>query len=68
MRAYSRVFQYKKHFIDFVTRGRNGIKFKIYESNITPILRFLHERNINAVGWVKIEKKNLKNLNMKILH
>ena len=60
MRAYSRVFQYKKHFIDFVTRGRNGIKFKIYESNITPILRFLHERNINAVGWVKIEKKNLK--------
>ena len=60
MMKYSYIFRWKKHYIDFVSRGKNGIKFKIYESNITPILRFLHERNINAVGWVEINQKNLK--------
>ena len=28
--------------------------FAIYESNIDPFLRFIHERNIEPCGWVKI--------------
>ena len=29
-------------------------KYKIYESNITPFLRFIHTKELNAAGWVKI--------------
>ena len=28
--------------------------FKLYESNIDPFLRFIHERNIEPCGWVKL--------------
>ena len=31
-------------------------KFKIYESNITPFLRFIHTKDLSAAGWVKIPK------------
>ena len=30
------------------------IKFKIYESNITPFIRFIHTKEVKASGWVKI--------------
>ena len=30
------------------------IKFKIYESNISPFIRFIHTKELNAAGWVKI--------------
>ena len=30
------------------------IRFKIYESNISPFIRFIHTKEINAAGWVKI--------------
>jgi len=30
------------------------IKFKIYESNITPFIRFIHTQEVKASGWVKI--------------
>lgn len=33
--------------------GRNR-KFKLYESNIIPLLRFIHTRKINSAGWIKI--------------
>ena len=35
--------------------GRN-IVFKQYESNITPFIRYIHNRKIQACGWVKINK------------
>ena len=30
------------------------IKFKIYESNISPFIRFIHTKELSAAGWVKI--------------
>ena len=32
---------------------------KLYESNIPPLLRFFHIRDISPSGWVAIPKKNL---------
>ena len=34
-------------------------KFEMYESNIDPILRFTHLRDILTAGWVKVEKFSL---------
>lgn len=31
-------------------------KFTIYESNITPFLRFIHTKELEAAGWVRIPK------------
>jgi DNA polymerase elongation subunit (family B) len=59
MQAYARAFSKKRHIVQGVTRGRKGIKFKVYESNITPILRFLHIQNIDAMGWVKVKAEKL---------
>jgi DNA polymerase delta subunit 1 len=40
--------------------GRNQpIFFPLYESNIDPILRFMHLRDILSAGWVKINKYTL---------
>lgn len=37
--------------------GLNQRKFKLYESNIEPFLRFAHIKNIQPAGWVRIPKK-----------
>ena len=29
---------------------------KLYESNISPFIRFIHQKEIQAAGWVKIPK------------
>lgn len=36
--------------------NENPIKYKLYESNLEPSLRFMHMRNIKPVGWVKVDK------------
>lgn len=59
MRAYARAFSKGKHYIEFVTKRKQKLKFKVYESNINPILRFLHLRKLDPVGWCKIEAKHL---------
>ena len=33
---------------------KNEIKFKLYESNITPFIRFIHTKELNAAGWIRI--------------
>ena len=33
-------------------------KYKVYETNIPPLLRFLHIRDINASGWISVKKFN----------
>jgi len=33
----------------------DDIEFKLYESNIDPILRFIHIQNIQPCGWVKVK-------------
>lgn len=58
MKAYANAFQ-KKHSMLFISRHRK-VTFKCYESNIHPILRFLHIKNIDPIGWCKIYKKDFK--------
>jgi DNA polymerase elongation subunit (family B) len=58
MKAYARAFE-KKHTMTYISRYRR-IGFKLYESNMNPILRFLHIRNIDPVGWCKIPKSKFK--------
>lgn len=52
MKKYSYFFS-KKIYLPFISR--NKIEFKVYESNIEPFLRYMHIKNLNAVGWVNIE-------------
>ena len=33
----------------------NKIFFKLYESNITPFIRYIHSRDIQACGWVTLK-------------
>ena len=58
MKAYARAFQ-NKHIMSYISRHRK-VSFKLYESNIHPILRFLHIKNIDPVGWCRIYKKDFK--------
>jgi DNA polymerase elongation subunit (family B) len=44
----------KRHFSDDA-QIKEG--FALYESNIDPFLRFIHERNIQPCGWIKIPAK-----------
>ena len=32
-----------------------GQKFDLYESNIDPLIRFLHIQNINPCGWIRLD-------------
>lgn len=42
--------------------NRKNIKFKFYETNIDPLLRFIHKKNIEPAGWISIE--NFDNASM----
>ena len=33
----------------------NAIFFKLYESNITPFIRYIHSKNVKACGWVTLK-------------
>lgn len=58
MREYARAFE-RKHEMPYISRQRR-ITFKLYESNIHPIIRFFHIQNIDPIGWCKIEKSKFK--------
>jgi DNA polymerase delta subunit 1 len=38
--------------------NKTPIKFKLYESNFEPFMRFCHMKNIRMAGWVKLPSKN----------
>ena len=50
----------------------NNKVFELYESNIHPMIRFIHYRDILPCGWVKVDsdkmiiKRDLKNINIKL--
>jgi DNA polymerase elongation subunit (family B) len=48
MSAYARALKHK-----YFIRGKK-IKFKAYESNLLPMLRLMHIRKLNAVGWASV--------------
>ena len=39
----------------------SGIKIELYESNIDPMLRFMHIQNISPSGWIRISADNYQN-------
>ena len=52
----------KRYFADRIRSDiRKGLTdketFKLYESNIDPFLRFIHEQNIAPCGWVELPQK-----------
>jgi len=51
-RAYERVFNRP---IRNMILDPKPKKYKLYESNIEPMLRCMHTRKLNAVGWVQIK-------------
>lgn len=51
-RAYERVLN--KPIKNFLL-GTKPMKYELYESNIEPNLRFMHTRDLQAVGWVSIK-------------
>lgn len=40
-------------------RGHGEYKLQLFESNIDPLLRFLHEQDLDAAGWAKISARDL---------
>jgi DNA polymerase elongation subunit (family B) len=58
MSSYARAFE-RKHSLPYISRQRK-ITFKLYESNLQPILRFLHMQNVDPIGWCKISKEKYK--------
>ena len=51
LRAYAKIFQ-EKIKIGFI--HSKELYYQLYESNIDPILRLCHIRNVKPVGWVKL--------------
>jgi DNA polymerase elongation subunit (family B) len=59
MKAYESVFR-KKLLIPQIYKF--AYKYKLYESNIEPLLRCMHIRNLDSVGFCKIDKDKYTNL------
>lgn len=57
MKAYERAFSKRLRVLSI---SRKPIKFRLYESNIIPYIRFMHIRQLNSVGWVNVKKEKLK--------
>lgn len=38
------------------TIGQQGVKITLYESNIDPLLRFFHVRDLQPAGWMRVPK------------
>jgi DNA polymerase elongation subunit (family B) len=39
---------------DGIKIGKEIVKFPIYESNILPFIRFMHEKKLDSAGWITI--------------
>jgi DNA polymerase delta subunit 1 len=53
-RAGIRIFQKE---VRITGMDNRGVKYRLYESNIEPFLRFMHIRNISPTGWVRMNAK-----------
>jgi len=48
--------KYKEVFNDAIRVDNKLMKFQLYETNISPMLRFMHCRDIIPAAWIKIER------------
>ena len=53
---FSAFNQYKDAFDKAIKLDKKVYKFKIYETNISPMLRFMHCQDIIPAAWIKIKK------------
>lgn len=51
--AYRSAFN-KKFTSPLLTKNKKGIEYESFETNIDPMLRFMHEQDLNSVGTCKI--------------
>lgn len=58
MKAYANAFS-RKHNLHYINKQRR-VDFQLYESNLAPILRFMHIKTIDPIGWCKIPKEKFK--------
>ncbi len=49
------VFVTHKAFRQGVWLCKNKLKLQTYESNVDPLLRFMHDADIQAAGWLEVE-------------
>lgn len=56
-RAYERVFNKKVLIRALAPRAK---KYRLFESNIEPMLRFMHIRNLQSCGWATLEAGKYK--------
>ncbi|ARF09278.1 DNA polymerase family B elongation subunit [Catovirus CTV1] len=56
MRGWAGYLNKKKFYPGISSKA---MKFPLFESNIEPFLRCMHIRNLDAVGWVKIESNKI---------
>jgi DNA polymerase elongation subunit (family B) len=59
MRSYTNVF---KKSIRVQKLSKYPIKFQLYESNIEPFIRFMHIRELEAVGWCSIPENKYQDI------
>jgi DNA polymerase elongation subunit (family B) len=59
MRSYTWSFQRK---LNIPAISKKPYSFQIFESNLLPMLRFIHERNLEPVGWISVENKYLEKI------
>jgi len=57
-RAYEYILRKK---IRLGSLYRGAIKLKLFESNVEPMLRYMHIQDLEACGWVKIRGKKYRN-------
>jgi len=57
MRSYAYAFT-NKHKMLYISTQRL-VTFTLYESNINPIIRFLHIQKLDPVGWIRITKEHM---------
>ena len=48
---------------DFIVPGFKIKRFELYESNIPPLLRFIHYKNIKPASWITFSKQDIINSN-----
>lgn len=59
MRAFEKVFNKK---LSNKNLSKKPIKYELFESNAEPMLKCMHSRNILSCGWVKVDRKYLREL------
>jgi len=56
MKAYEKVLLKQERHLKYIDVKKRYYRHPVYETNIDPMLRAMHIRNISASGWVEFKK------------